>query len=273
MKSPDRIYGVDFSGAKDAGKKIWIAKGVVKRNSLLIEDCFRARDLPNSGKALEICLTSLLGLIKKSPDVVFGLDFPFGLPRALVQHNRWEDFVTIFPNLYEDPEHFREKCFSVTGDRELRRKTDQKCDTPFSPYNLRIYKQTYYGISKILGPLVLDNAAYVLPMQKPIVGKSWILEICPASTLKDYDLYQKYKYRNRKDDRPEIRSIILDMIETIVPLRFQNNGIRELIIGDTHGDALDSVIAAIAIFRALKSDIMPQENWKDFWKIKGYVYV
>ena len=38
------IYGIDFSGAQDAGKKIWIAKGVVKGDSLLIEDCFRARD-------------------------------------------------------------------------------------------------------------------------------------------------------------------------------------------------------------------------------------
>ena len=25
-----RIYGIDFSGAKDAGKKIWIAKGIVE---------------------------------------------------------------------------------------------------------------------------------------------------------------------------------------------------------------------------------------------------
>ena len=39
MHPPHHIYGIDFSGAQDAGKKIWIAEGVVKTDSLLIEDC------------------------------------------------------------------------------------------------------------------------------------------------------------------------------------------------------------------------------------------
>jgi hypothetical protein len=43
MNTRHHIYGIDFSGAKDAGKKIWIAKGIVKGETLLIEDCFRAR--------------------------------------------------------------------------------------------------------------------------------------------------------------------------------------------------------------------------------------
>jgi hypothetical protein len=43
MHPPHHIDGIDFSGAKDAGKKIWIAEGVVKTDSLLIEDCFKAR--------------------------------------------------------------------------------------------------------------------------------------------------------------------------------------------------------------------------------------
>ncbi|MBW1702124.1 MAG: hypothetical protein JRJ50_08370 [Deltaproteobacteria bacterium] len=39
MQLPHQIYDIDFSGAQDAGKKIWIAEGVVKTDSLLIEDC------------------------------------------------------------------------------------------------------------------------------------------------------------------------------------------------------------------------------------------
>lgn len=27
MDIPKKVYGIDFSGAKDAGNKIWIAKG------------------------------------------------------------------------------------------------------------------------------------------------------------------------------------------------------------------------------------------------------
>ena len=64
MHSPQHIYGIDFSGAQDAGKKIWIAEGVVKGGSLLIEDCFRARDLQDSGNELDICLPALKAMRK-----------------------------------------------------------------------------------------------------------------------------------------------------------------------------------------------------------------
>ena len=43
LKVPDEevlvIYGIDFSGAQDAGNKIWIAKGVPEGESLLISEC------------------------------------------------------------------------------------------------------------------------------------------------------------------------------------------------------------------------------------------
>jgi hypothetical protein len=29
-----RVYGVDFSGAKDAGRRIWIATGIIKEEFL-----------------------------------------------------------------------------------------------------------------------------------------------------------------------------------------------------------------------------------------------
>jgi len=58
------IYGIDFSGARDAGNKIWITKGVSDSEKLIIEDCFRARDLLSSGKDIEACLTAIVNLIK-----------------------------------------------------------------------------------------------------------------------------------------------------------------------------------------------------------------
>jgi len=36
MQSLPYTYGIDFSGAKDAGKKIWIAKEVVKGEKLQV---------------------------------------------------------------------------------------------------------------------------------------------------------------------------------------------------------------------------------------------
>ena len=40
-----KIYGVDFSGAADGGKKIWIATGVVETGVLPIKRCSRGRGL------------------------------------------------------------------------------------------------------------------------------------------------------------------------------------------------------------------------------------
>jgi hypothetical protein len=54
------IYGIDFSGAKDAGNRIWMAKGTPDRERLLVSECFRARELTNSGKRIEACLPALV---------------------------------------------------------------------------------------------------------------------------------------------------------------------------------------------------------------------
>ena len=61
-----------------------IAEGVVKGYSLLIEDCFRTRDLQDSGNELYKCLPTLKDLMKENQDAAFGLDFPLGLPYSPV---------------------------------------------------------------------------------------------------------------------------------------------------------------------------------------------
>ena len=45
------VYGVDFSGARDAGEKIWIASGVIEADTLRIDACQQAGNLPRSGKS------------------------------------------------------------------------------------------------------------------------------------------------------------------------------------------------------------------------------
>jgi len=41
-----RVFGVDFSGARDAGKRIWIAAGSVVDGVLRIAACLRAAQGP-----------------------------------------------------------------------------------------------------------------------------------------------------------------------------------------------------------------------------------
>ena len=63
MNPRHHIYGIDFSGAKDKGKKIWTSKGIVKGETLLIEDCFRARKMPVSRK--HSCRDCMVGSLNK----------------------------------------------------------------------------------------------------------------------------------------------------------------------------------------------------------------
>jgi hypothetical protein len=42
---------------------------------------------------------------------------------------------------------------------------------------------------------------------------------------------------------------------------------------DSHGDALDSVVAAFAAFRALRSGLAPGGGDGDNYNVEGYVYV
>lgn len=266
---PRQVYGIDFSGAKDAGKKIWIARGVMDRGGLRIEDCRQAEALLDSGRSRDQCLAALQDFIRREETAIFGLDFPFSLPRVLIQQGSWESFVLSLPDDYPSPEAFRDACLAAAGGRELKRVTDQKSCTPFSPYNLRLYRQTYYGIRCVLRPLVQDQLACVLPMQSALPGKPWVLEVCPASTLKQEALYQPYK--GRREAHRKAREHILREIEEeglSIPAELQAE-----IVADREGDALDSVIAAFATFRALHNPAGLVPEGKDVYKIEGYVYV
>jgi hypothetical protein len=134
-----QVYGVDFSGAADAGRRIWITRGVIDGGDCLrIEDCHRGADLPGSGMERDRCLAALRDFIVKERAGAFGLDFPFGLPRRLVEEASWLEFVLSFPKRHHSPEAFREACRAATGGAELKRVTDRETGTPFSPYNRQL---------------------------------------------------------------------------------------------------------------------------------------
>jgi hypothetical protein len=269
-RTRDRVYGVDFSGAKDAGRRIWIASGTMVEETLLIEMCRPAQDLPGSSKEREQALWALRELIVSENRSAVGLDFPFGLPQKLVDHDHWEPFVLAFPRDYPSPEAFRKACREAADGREVRRLTDEDARTPFSPYNIRLYRQTYYGIRHLLHPLVLNNQACVLPMQEPAEDRPWLLEICPASTLKARGLYRPYK---GKEDRHHIaRQHILGALER-QRITIQEEELRSVIVHDAGGDALDSVIAALATFEALRTPLPAGVKEDEVYAVEGYVYV
>ena len=272
MSSPDlhrSVYGVDFSGANDAGKKIWIARGIIEEDMLLITECFQAEDLPGSGRDRKSSLTALKEFTSEQKDSIFGLDFPFGIPSVLVKEESWDKFVLSFRVTYTSPWEFRKECRSASGGKELKRFTDFKTKTPFSPYNLRLYRQTYFGIRDVLGPLIRNYAVCVLPMQEPLPDRAWVLEICPASTLKREKLSLSYKGRGEEHRITRVR--ILDSIEKTGVLKIKGSSLRVTIVDNSGGDALDSVIAAFATFRALRNGFVFDRNSP--YDLEGWVYV
>jgi hypothetical protein len=271
---PSRVYGVDFSGAKDADRKIWIAGGEVNDDSMRLELCQRLENRAGSGSRLERALAALRLFVTQQGPCVVGLDFPFGLPCALVKEERWDEFVIGFGNRFLDADRFQVACtltaLERTGRKELRRVTDIAANTPLSPYNRRIYKQTYYGIRDVIAPLIADGAACALPMQAAIPDRAWLLEICPASTLGLLGLRKSYKDGKGRDFR-EVRDAILtgvtDSFGIEVPAQ-----IRRDVDANKDGDALDSIIAAVATFRALRQSIVIDGSSEPSL-VEGRVYV
>jgi hypothetical protein len=126
--------------------------------------------------------------------------------------------------------------------------TDKEAKTPFTVANLRLYRQTYFGIREVLAPLVMSGKAVVLPMQEMRPGVPWLLEICPASLLKRMNLYTSYK--GKTPEMRENRATILAAFETM-GLVIESEPLREKILDNQGGDALDSVLGAFITWQTL----------------------
>lgn len=276
-------YGVDFSGAKDAGKKIWIARGIVEGRKLRIEDCCQASSFPGAGNGRDSCLAALRDFIAGEKNSIFGADFPFGLPNKVIQElfkvGTWAEFVRDFYETFSSPKNFQKTCWKAANSSELKRVTDKCSNTPFSPYNLRVCYQTYYGIHDILYPLVSTDQARVLPMQSLDVEKTIIIEICPASTLKQLEKRSNGKnlYKPYKGKGEDYRNQRLQIVDALMKTNLISipDPIRTIALNDIGGDALDSIIAAYSTFYA-SCKHFSIENKKDYERdycLEGYVFV
>lgn len=268
---PNRILGVDFSGAVNCGDRIWIATALIERNVLKIQDCCPAKELLGSSAKRDICLPVLRDFISKQGACIWGMDFPFGLPRGLVRESSWQEFVLYFGDRYQSPEDFKEACFADANRHERRRVTDEESKTPFSPYNLRLFRQTYFGIRDLLAPLVKEKLACILPMQQPLPEKPWIVEVCPASTLRKLDLYFDYHYKGSEKENRDARAKILSRLEAEGTLLMLTKALESKVLNDNGGDALDCIIAAIATFRS-RHNLIGSRLMRMPYVLEGYVY-
>jgi hypothetical protein len=246
-----RVYGVDFSGAEDAGKHIWITEGIVEGNRLRVEKCYPARQLPGADAKRQTSMTALRNLIANADSVAFGMDFPFGLPSDLVVSASWTDFVRTFAARFPTAEAFHLMSHAASAGSEKRRRTDDEARTPMSAYNLRLYRQTYFGIRDVLGPLIGNGRTCVLPMcGPPKPGHVWLLEICPTSTRKLLGLHGA-------TPKIVLSTPTYDFV-------LENS--------EKRGDPIDSLLAAEATFRAIRNPSL-HDRPSSPYDVEGKVYV
>lgn len=244
-----RILGIDFSGATDAGRKIWIAEGLETAGTLRLVALRPAAELPGGAAVPITAVAALARHIIGVPDTVAGCDFPFSIPRSLIEEASWKDFIQVFPARFPDPDSFRDWAFRKAGMRELRRRTDREEKTPFNSYNLRIHRQTWWGIVGLLNPFVASGAAIIRPYQPmPRRPKPIVIEACPACFMKSIGFYPPYK--GREASHRAARAAVMRRLVQDGTLRRPGRALTARILDNAGGDALDAVIAAIVTARA-----------------------
>lgn len=243
-----RILGIDFSGASDAGAKIWIATAARSDGPLVIADCRPAMLLPEGAKAPDAALAALRKYVLAETDTIAGCDFPFSLPIDLIAAKNWQTFARDFLKRYPTPLDFHDLCHQATGGVETKRRTDIEDRTPFNSFNLRLYRQTWWGIGHLLAPLVAEGRACVWPQMPKQAGKPLLLEVCAACSLIRLDHYPSYKGRTAAHRKA--RAGILDLLIASGWLSPPKRAMRKMLLDNYGGDALDAVIGAVAVNRA-----------------------
>lgn len=267
-----RAIGIDFSGARDAGRRIWISEGRIDaRSRLVLESCLPAFQRLKCGGSREVVLPLLAGWIAEQHDAAIGCDFPFALPKCAVDESSWREFVRNFGG-HVTADDFRsamQRRHVGADRREPKRRTDrpEHAATPWNPWNIRLYRQTHAGIGSLLAPL-LDRAA-IVPFDRPTEGRPLLIETCPASSLKKLGLYSMHGgYKGAGTDCRRKREQIIDALGDM-GLVVLSPALRADIVSNPGGDALDSVVAALGAIAALE-EIADEIGYDE--PIEGWVY-
>src|SRR4051794_23960839 len=92
----ERFFGVDFSGAKEAGRNLWVARLEPggRRRKLTLVALDRLESLCGTADRAPV-LRHLVEMIRASDAALWGCDFPFGLPLELFpEAATWHDHFT-----------------------------------------------------------------------------------------------------------------------------------------------------------------------------------
>lgn len=273
---PDRVLGVDFSGAKDAGKSIWIAEIDCAGEPRLVECSPATERFDSSPDRAEAHRALAHELADLDASAAAGLDFPFALPEDVMSAADWEAFVREFPSLFSSPAELQRRCQSrgalTDDDRVQHVRTTEESVGALSPYNRRLRSQTFYGIRDVLRPLVLADVVRVAPMQQLSPDRPTLLETYPAAALDSLD-GETYRagYKEASEAGRQRREANLDTLEAETAVTISAD-VRDRLLDDPGGDGLDAVLAAFAAWRNTVDPASLAIDDGEYGE-EGYIYV
>jgi hypothetical protein len=201
------VYGVDFSGARLAGRTAWIARLNPVPDAVPPAPAWRLTQLAplerlagtaHRGPALD-CLGRR---IAASDGALWALGFPFGFPGEVMRPGGvgWVGQFRFVRGWRDDAWGAGVECLrraqDLGGPGHLRRLTDRESRAPHDPYHYRVIYQTFHGMRDVLRPFLGCPATAILPFFYGRLpdARRVIVEACPASTLKRLHLpHQNYK--------------------------------------------------------------------------------
>ena len=284
--------GVDFSGARLAGRTTWIARCDVTPRARV-----RAGEPPLRLVELDAlerlagtadrdgALAHLVALVRASRGALWAIDAPFGLPvEVLDAGTSWADLVRFLGRWEEGAyalglwalERGRRVREVSGGTMHVRRATDTAVRAPFDPYHYRIIYQTFFGMRDVIGRLAMTPRTAVLPFQyrRLPTARRVLVESCPGSLLKKLGLpHQNYKQPaggplTRK--RLRTRHTILATLEKLVRIGDRE---RRVMMRNPGGDAMDAVIAAVGAARAVAAADHARIARHPRYTREGHLYV
>jgi hypothetical protein len=263
----DTVYGVDFSGAKLAGRNIWVArlelppppapirggpKGLGRRELPKLIDLTSLERLSGTAERAP-ALDHLVDMIARSERSLWAMDFPFALPMEVMPAgSRWLDQLAFVNGAKDDAYGVGLECLArakrLGGPMHIRRQTDDEARAPFDCYHYRIIYQFFHGVRDVLGPLWGTRGTAVLPFQYRRLPRASrvLVEACPSSTLKRLGLpHQNYKQPAGGPltaKRRRTRRVIVDALCGLARVEDRH---RRVMSRNSGGDAIDAVLAAV----------------------------
>lgn len=265
------FVGVDFATGKAMAGNTWVSMVARVGGVWTLVQASSLKSLMTQKSLSTNPTLKLFECLLQHRDALIGIDASFGIPQGLHDYPTWQAWLEAFPHIYPNADAFRLACQEASPQgKELKRKTDLEAKTPFSPYNLRHYKQTFHVLHDVLRPFVMSQKGGVLPFTGIQLNKPCLVEACPASILKT--LFEKVpSYKGKEASHAEAKHLILETLQALFAVELSST-LRDSLLTQAGGDALDSFIVAWHLCRSWQETPNVFVSKDLPYGIEGFVY-